>query len=37
LPWIPVFIEHQNMGKPSFWVSLPTVETLRAQYLAFFG
>lgn len=37
IPWIPTFLLHAGMGKPTFWIPRPTPETLREYYAGFFG
>lgn len=37
LPWIPVFRHHQQMGRPSFWLAVPDLGTLRNSYTHYFN
>jgi hypothetical protein len=35
VPWIPVFLRHLQMGRPSFWIPVPTPSDLAGYYVHF--
>lgn len=37
LPWIPIFLRHSAMGKPTFWIPVPNLQTLEAFYANYIG
>lgn len=36
LPWIPVFLRHRDMAKPTFWIPIPNTSALRQYYGHYF-
>jgi uncharacterized membrane protein len=32
IPWIPIFIRHQSLAKPSIWIPVPSLNSLKGYY-----